>query len=546
MGRAAKVTQPTWWKEGERAVRIINKLKHTKGSVSGKPFRLRPWQEVIVRRIFGTLRADGLRQFRTIYIALPRKNGKSELAAAIAILLLMFDREEGAEVYSCAAERDQAALVFNVAHEMIDMDPVLRRQVKPVLSTKRLIYKKSRSVYKAVSAEAPSKHGLNPHGVIYDELHAAPSRELYDVMVSATGAREQPLMVIITTAGWDKKSICGEVHDYALRVRDGEVHDPTFLPVIYSFEPKKKQVSCGIDEKGKPIIRKLKRGESWKSRRVWGLCNPALGDFRRMDQLEAEFHKAVAVPAQQNTFRQLYLNEWTEQATRWLDMDSWRACGQDMAETTLAGRECYLGLDLSSKIDITAAVALFKATDDDPLMRVKCWFWMPEETLRRRALEDRVPYELWRAQGFIHTTPGNALDYSFIFDTIVNDIATMFEVQEVAFDPFNATQMAIRLGECGMRCVEVPQRIGRLSEPAKELEAMILRRKIAHDHNPVLEWMVGNVAVWQDKNGNYMPHKGKSTGRIDGVAALMNALARHLVAIDQPEPVWATQGLRFI
>src|SRR5580765_8109631 len=286
-----------------RAVRLINCLTHTKGPFAQQPFRLRAWQIKILRRLF-TTRRDGRRRYRTCLLMLPRKNGKTELAAALAIYFLLFDGEIGGEVYSAAADKDQAALVFDVAAQMIRHDPELEAQCELVDSQKRIVHRTSGSFYRAISAEAYSKHGFNASVVIYDELHAAPSRELWDVLSTSQGARSQPLMIAITTAGYDRHSILWELYAHAQKVAEYPELDPTFLPVLYE---------APIDA-------------DWTDEKVWKAANPALGDFRSLEEMRVACARAQEIPAQENTFRRLYLNQWTEQASRWLQLTAWDAC----------------------------------------------------------------------------------------------------------------------------------------------------------------------------------------------------------------------------
>ncbi len=289
--------------QADRAVRLINQLTHTKGPFAGQSFNLRPWQTKIVKQLFKT-RRDGLRQYRTCLLMLPRKNGKSELAAALAIYFLLFDGEIGAEVYSAAADKDQAALVFNVAAQMIRNDPELEAQCELIDSQKRIVHRRSGSFYRAISAEAYSKHGFNASVVIYDELHAAANRELWDVLSTSQGARAQPLMMAITTAGYDRHSILWELYAHAQKVLENPSIDPTFLPILFE---------APIDA-------------DWTDERVWKRANPALGDFRSLEEMRTAAARAKEIPAQENTFRRLYLNQWTEQASRWISMAAWDAC----------------------------------------------------------------------------------------------------------------------------------------------------------------------------------------------------------------------------
>jgi phage terminase large subunit-like protein len=342
-----------------RAVRLINQLTHTKGPFAGQTFALRPWQERrIIRPLFKT-RRDGRRQYRTCLLMLPRKNGKTEPAAALAVYFLLFDGEIGGEVYSAAADKDQAALVFNVARQMIRNDPELEAACECIDSQKRIVHRASGSFYRAISAEAYSKHGFNASAVIYDELHAAATRDLWDVLATSQGARAQPLMMAITTAGYDRHSILWELYTHARKVRETPTLDPTFLPILWEA----------------PVE------ADWTDERVWAAANPALGDFRSLEEMRAAAARAREIPAQENTFRRLYLNQWTEQASRWLSLSTWDACRAPITYDELRGRRFYVGMDLSSTQDLTALVAVFP--DDDGFAVLPRF--PAAENLRRRA-----------------------------------------------------------------------------------------------------------------------------------------------------------------
>jgi len=445
-------------------VRLINQLTHTKGPFARKAFDLRPWQETIVRKLF-TERPDGLRQFRTMLLMLPRKNGKSELAAALAIYFLLFDGEIGAEVYSAAADKDQAALVFNVAAEMIRNDPELMAECEILDSQKRIVHRKSGSFYRAISAEAYSKHGFNASVVIYDELHAAPNRELWDVLSTSQGARAQPLMIAITTAGYDRHSILFELYDHASKVRDGLVEDPTFLPFLFEAP----------------------KDADWQDERVWHEANPALGDFRSLEEMRTSAARAKAIPAQENTFRRLYLNQWTEQAERWISIAAWDACLAPPAD--LVGRKCYVGMDLSSTKDLTALVAVFPDGDSFDVLSA---FFVPKGNMAQRVRRDRVPYDQWERDKHLVATAGDVVDYEAVRRQLLIWAAD-YDVKEVAFDPWNATDLVTRLQEQdGFKCVAMRQGFASLSAPTKSLETAILKKALRHDGQPVMRWCMGN------------------------------------------------------
>ena len=512
MGAADLVAKrPPQTAAATKAVNFIRGLTHSTGEWAGQPFRLRPWQEAILRRLFGTLRDDGTRQYRTAYIEIPRKNGKTELAAAMALYMLIGDRESGAEVYGAAVDREQASLVFRAAERMVRHDPELAEWLEIIPSTRRIRDPRAGGVYRAIPGDAPSQHGYNASAIIYDELHAAPNRDLWDVLTTSMGARRQPLTVVITTAGWDRDSICWELHAYAERVRDGSIVDPTFLPVLY----------------GAPLE------ADWLDERVWRAANPALGDFRSLDEMRVAAQQAREVPARQNTFRRLYLCQWTESSSRWLDPAQWAACAGPIhaAELPAAmmGRSCVIGLDLSSTTDITMAVAVF--ADGAGGYDVIAHGWLPEDDLHARMQRDRAPYALWAQDGYLTLTPGARVDYGAV-RAWLQDWATAYPIQEIAYDPWNATGLVAELSQDGATCVEIRQGFGSLSAPSKALEALLAARAIRHGGNPILSRHAGAAVVRQDPAGNIKPDKARSGERIDGIVALVTALARATVLTD--------------
>ena len=368
-------------------------------------------------------------------IEIPKKNGKSELAAAVALLLTCGDGEERAEVYGCAADRQQAAIVFDVAADMVRMCPALSKRVKILTSQKRIVYIPTNSFYQVLSAEAYSKHGFNIHGVVFDELHTQPNRKLFDVMTKGSGdARMQPLYFLITTAGTDTNSICYEVHQKAKDILEGRKHDPTFYPVIY-----------GADE-----------SEDWTDPKVWKKANPSLDKTIGMDKVVAACNSAKETPGEENAFRQLRLNQWVKQAVRWMPMEKWDKCKVAFDEEMLAGRICYGGLDLSSTTDITAFVLVFPPTDDDEHYYILPYFWLPEETLPLRVRRDHVPYDVWEQQGYLKTTEGNVVHYGFI-ENFIDELGQKFHIKEIAFDRWGAVQMSQNLEGLGFTMVQFGQ-----------------------------------------------------------------------------------------
>ena len=511
--------------KADYAVNFINCLTHTKGRWAGKPFELMPWQEQIIRDVFGIIKPNGYRQFNTAYIEIPKKNGKSELAAAVALLLCCGDGEISAEVYSCAADRQQASIVFNVAADMVRMCPALAKRVKILASTKRIIYKPTNSFYQVLSAEAFTKHGFNISGVVFDELHAQPNRNLFDVMTKGSGdARTQPLFFLITTAGNDTNSICYEVHQKAKDILEGRKIDATFYPVIY-----------GADE-----------SEDWTSPKVWRKANPSLGITIDVEKVKAACESAKMSPADENSFRQLRLNQWTKQETRWLSVRKWDACKADFTERELEGRVCYGGLDLSSTTDLTAFVLTFPPLDDDDKYFVLPYFWLPDETIDLRTKRDHVPYDVWRRRGFLNVTEGNVVDYASI-EEFIAELGGRFQIKEIAFDIWNATYLTQRLeGEHDFTMVQFGQGFRSMSAPTKELERLILEKKIAHNGHEVLRWNIDNLVVESDAAGNIKPSKRKATEKIDGAVAMVMSLSRAIINGAAQGSVYDERGLLFI
>lgn len=504
------------------AVAFIEALSHTKGTWAGKPFELIDWQEQIIRDIFGTLKPNGYRQFNTAYVEIPKKMGKSELAAAVALLLTCGDGEERAEVYGCAADRNQASIVFNVAADMVRMCPALSKRVKILDATKRLIYQPTGSIYQVLSADVGNKHGFNTHGVVFDELHTQPNRKLFDVMTKGSGdARMQPLYFLITTAGDNQNSICWEVHQKALDILDGRKHDPTFYPVIYGASPE----------------------DDWSDPKVWKKANPSLGITVSMDKVKAAFESARQNPAEENSFRQLRLNQWVKQAVRWMPMDKWDACAFTVDPEALRGRVCYGGLDLSSSTDITAFVLVFPPMDEDDKYAVLPFFWIPEDNIDLRVRRDHVNYDVWKKQGHLQTTEGNVVHYGYI-EKFIEQLGEKYNIREIAFDRWGAVQMVQNLESMGFTVVPFGQGFKDMSPPTKELMKLTLEQKLAHGGHPVLRWMMDNIYIRTDPAGNIKADKEKSTEKIDGAVATIMALDRAIRCGNvTSESVYDTRGL---
>jgi phage terminase large subunit-like protein len=471
---------------------------HTKGEWAGEPLILEPWQRgELIEPLFGTVKPDGLRQYRTALIGIPRKAGKSTLGAAIALRLLFGDGENGAEVYSAAADREQAAIVFEIARGMVEANASWSKAAK--VYRRSIVLPSLGRTYKVLSADAFTKHGLNPHGVIFDELHAQPNRELWDVLTTGQGARRQPLTVAITTAGFDRNSICYELYRYGRDLEAGLFEDPSFFFRWW-----------GVGE-----------GEDWEDEEVWERAQPNLGVSVSREFLRSEARQAKQQPARQNTFRRLYLNEWTQAVTRWIDLGSWDASAGMVDEEQLAGRRCFGGLDLASSTDIAALCWDFPGEAHDVIWR----FFIAEDRLVDLDRRTAGKASTWVREGWLTATEGNVIDYRAILDQVDRD-AQRFDVAELAYDRWGMTQMSQDLTDAGMTVVPIGQGFASLSPPTKELERLVLAGRYRHGGNPVMRWMIDNVVVRQDPAGNVKPDKQRSTEKIDGVVAAVMALDR--------------------
>lgn len=493
-------------KKANRAVTFIESLPQVKGRWAGSRFRLMKWQRAFVRKLFGTVREDGFRQYRTAYLEIPRKNGKTTLAAAIALYLLFADGEAGAEIYGAAFDRDQASLVFDIAAEMVRRTPELARRAQIVEYKKRIVHPRSASFYRAIPRDAAGSHGFNASGIVFDELHTQPTADLHDVLTTSTGVREQPLLVEITTAGFNRTTICWREHDHARKVLEGIVEDPTFLPAIYSA------TEYGENEED----------VDWQDEELWKKANPALGEFLSLDYMREKARKAETDPAFLNVFKRLHLNIWTQAETRYIPGDKWDACRGEISDEDLVGRPCWAGLDAASKTDLAAFLLVF---DLGARVAIRPHFWIPRDTIIQRSRDDGVPYATWHDRGLVTATAGNWIDY----DTIERDILAAhdkYQIRELGYDPWDVTQMVQHLEGEGITIVPVRQGFQSLNPPTKELLRLILSREFLHDGNPIMRWNMDNLMVETDAAGNTKPSKKASTEKIDGMVALIIAISR--------------------
>ncbi len=495
-----------------RAVRFFESLKHTKGKFAGKPFTLLPWEREIVRNVYGTLRDDGTRQYKYVYVEIPKKNGKSELAAAASLYQVFADGERNGEVYGCAADREQASIVFDVAVDMIEQIPALQKRTKFNLSKKMLTDKVSGTFYKVMSAEAFTKHGLNLSACIFDELHAQPNRALWDVMTFGAGdARTQPIWWIITTAGDDpdRVSVCWEQHDYAQRILAGDIVDPTWYCAIYSYD-----------------------GDDIYNEENWAMANPSLGHTIQIDFVREAAAKAKLRPADERLFRWLRLNQWvTTKLTTWLPLDLFDATVGKWSRADQMGKICYVGLDLSTTTDLSAIAVVFPPQGTQLDWRVFWELFIPRENMVERIEKDKVPYDKWEKQGAINVTEGNVIDYTVIKAKIL-EIKKFFDVREICADRAFATMLIQELEKENLVCVDIPQTFISLTNPLNETDRLLNENKLTHENNPCARWAFGNASIAKNGNGQIKlvkEHRGRSvvrTKRIDPISAWIDAMAR--------------------
>ena len=508
-------------KKADRAVTFIENLCHTKGKWAGTPFWLLPWQEQLIRDIFGIVKPDGNRQFRTAFVEICKKVGKSELAAAVALYLLYADNEPSAEVYGAAADRQQASIVFDVAKQMVEMSPALMKRSKLMGATKRIVNYSNAGYYQVLSAEVGGKHGFSVSGLVFDEIHTQPNRQLYDVLTKGSSdARQNPLHFIITTAGNDRHSIAYELHTKAVDILEGRRVDPTFYPVVYG----------------------LKDDEDWEDEENWYKVNPSLGYTVDIERLRDAYREAKQNPADEVTFKWLRCNKWVSSTVAWIPDAIYMRGNESIEAASLEGRDCYAGLDLSSTGDITALVLIFPPRDEDEKYVLLPYFWIPEETIPRRVKANSVPYDIWEKQGYIMSTKGNVIHYDFIEKFII-DLSEKYHILEIAVDRWNATQMIQNLEGEGFTIVPFGQGFSSMSAPTKEFYRLLMEGRIIHGGNPVLRWMAGNVVIDTDPAGNIKVTKAKSKEKIDGIVAAIMALDRAVRHEGESGSVYDTRGL---
>jgi phage terminase large subunit-like protein len=480
---------------------FIERLPHVKGPLAGEPIQLEPWQAFILTTVFGWVTPDGKRRFRRSYIEVPRGNAKSTLSSALALYMLTADREGGAEVYSLATTRDQARIVFGDAQTMARRSPGFRRRFSVEVGAHNMHVLASGSKFEALSAEGSTLDGLNIHFGCIDELHAHKTRTVYDVVETGTGKRDNSLLWVITTAGSNRAGICYEVRTFVTKLLDRVFEDDTQFGIIY-----------GLDD-----------GDDWTSDSSLIKANPNWGISVRPEVLLPLQAKAMQLPSAVNNFKTKHLNEWVNADTAWMDMRAWDACADNALDIeAFAGQPCWIGLDLASKTDIAALVLLFAHPEITDAYIVFGKYYLPEDTV---SASGNSQYEGWMRTGRLTVTPGNVIDFGWIEADLL-EMASRFEVQAVAFDPFQATQLSTRMLSEGLPMIEVRPTVLNFSEPMKTLEALVLQKKLTHDGDPVLTWMASNVVAHLDVKDNIYPRKERPENKIDGIVALIMALSR--------------------
>lgn len=509
-----------WEAEGlsrvDRVVAFLESLPITSGVLAGEPFEVRPWQRTFLEAVYGVDEMDR-RPVRTAVLSMARKNGKSGLAAGLALCHLCGpEAESRGQVYSAANDRAQAALLYAEMAAVIDRTPWMERRLSLRRHAKEIEdIGGTGSVYAALSADVGTKHGLSPSFVVYDELGQAPKRDLFDALDTAMGARAEPLMLVISTQAPDDLAALSELIDYGERIQAGEIEDPSFHLTLYAAPAD---------------------ADPWEEA-SWYLANPALGDFRSKEDVARQAGQARRIPSKEAAFRNLILNQRVAAETRFLPISEWRACGDAIDDEDLIGRPCWAGLDLALSRDLTALVLAFPT--DDGQVAIRCHFYLPADGLAERAERDRVPYTVWRDQGLLQVTPGKTTDHRFVAAEVAR-AASKYSLQALAYDRWRIDMFKVQLAEEGVSDLEmIPHGQGfKDMAPAIDLlEGAVAERRLAHGMNPILTWCMSNAVITADPAGNRKLDKSRSNGRIDGAVAL--AMALHAMQMKPEEAPWS-------
>jgi phage terminase large subunit-like protein len=507
----------------ERVCQFVERMHHVKGKWArkGLTISLEDWQCFVLCTTFGWVHAKTkLRRFRTVYVEIPRKNAKTTLSSAIGLYTLLADNEAGSEVYSAATSAEQACICWGIAQRMVRQNLPMQQRFGVDARAHNILKESDGSIFKYLSSDTKSLDGLNTHCVIIDELHAHKNREVFDVMETSTGSREQPLVFIITTAGSNKTGICYEQRSYVDKLLGGVVQDETYFGIIYT-----------IDE-----------GDDWTDPAVWEKANPNFNVSVSPDDLERKAVKAMAMPSAQNNFLTKHLNLWVNADTAWLNMRDLEKCiNRELRVEDFTGEPCIAAADLATKIDIASVAKIFtKTVNGQTHYYAFLRNYLPEDTVFE---SDNAMYSGWAKQGYLIETDGNVIDFTMLEDDLLRDAAE-FKLEELAIDPFQAQQFSNNMLAHGMNVVEVRATVQNFSEPMKELEALIRSGRFHYDGDPVLTWMFSNVVCHQDVKENIYPRKERASNKIDGVVALIMALNRTLSVRMDESCVYEVRGVR--
>jgi phage terminase large subunit-like protein len=504
------------------AITFFSHLRHSTGEWADQPFELLPWQIFVIGSLYGWKKLDGLRRFRTSYVEVARKNGKSVLLAGTALYALVADGELGSHVYAAATTRDQARIIFGEAERMVDASPPLRARITRTVNNLAVI--PTSSWFRPLSADATKMDGLNVHFAAVDEVHEHPNAEIIQKLNTATGARREPLIFEITTAGYNRQSVCFQHHEFSIKVLEGTVPREaadSWFAFIATIDP----------------------GDDWTNPDVWIKANPSLGITVKVEDLKRQVDEAREMPAQQNAIRRLRLNEWTEQVTRWIDMGVWADGAEPINEDELVGRPCYGGLDLARVNDLSSLALVFPPEEPNEKVKVIWRHWCPEEDILRRVRRDRAPYTVWRDKGFLIPTEGNTTDFKFL-ETEILSLAAKFNITEIAYDRTFAGELVRNLQDEGVTMVEFGQGFISMGPAAAELMRLLIGRTLQHGGNPVASWCASNVSVRRDPAGNEKPDKERSSEKIDAIVSAIMAIGRMQTA--QGGSIYEDRGLLLI
>jgi phage terminase large subunit-like protein len=490
-------------KSGERIILFFTFLKHYKGAFAGRPFELLPWQQTMLYILYGWRYNNGERRFKYAYVEVSRKNGKTTLASGASLFALIADGEEGAEVYTAATKRDQAKIAFNDAKIMVEKSPDLKQLVE--VYQHNLHVTTTHSKLEALSSDYDTSDGLNPHFALVDEYHAHKDAGLYNVIKSGMGARKQPLLFTITTAGFNKMGPCFALRKTCTEILEGIKEDDSQFAIIYT-----------LDE-----------GDDYLDEKVWIKANPSLGASISYQWLRQEVIQAKNNPTELVNLLTKNFNTWTDASAVWLEDKRWMACGGDVDTEEIRQDVAFGGLDLASTRDVNAFTLLFPVESLEKYVTLT-WYWIPADTMKERVQKDGVRYDLWVDEGWITLTEGNVTDYRKIKMDIMN-LCDLYRVEAVGFDRWNSSQLIIELTEEGLNMQPFGQGFASMSQPSKTLETWVMSKSILHDNNPVTRWMLGNVELVRDAAGNIKPDKSKSQEKIDGIVSMIIAIGIMLI-----------------